>query len=122
MPRCKSDLIFNHINALKTIYPNAPASTMDADTLYSKLRALENRAHRLAERECNEQVPQATSERIEKEVLDALDALLGFRAHGPRPFLNGDPRGYAIKLNDRDVKAHAIHKDWGGYGIIAPEF
>lgn len=46
-------------------------------------------------------------------------------------FVNLDPRGYALKIDDewvRDQRADhrtaykaAIHQDWGGYGIIAPE-
>lgn len=37
--------------------------------------------------------------------------------------LNGDPRGYALKIDDtwmREAKT-PLHQDWGGYGIIAPE-
>jgi hypothetical protein len=39
-------------------------------------------------------------------------------------FINRDPRGYALKIDDawmRETNA-ALHTDWGGYGIIAPEF
>lgn len=38
-------------------------------------------------------------------------------------FLNQDPRGYALKIKDNYVRLHGlnIYKDWGGYGIIAPE-
>lgn len=53
----------------------------------------------------------------------------------PRPlvpvFINRDPRGYALKIDDewlrkmRDnpntVHLASIERDWGGYGIIAPE-
>jgi hypothetical protein len=39
-------------------------------------------------------------------------------------FLNGDARGYALKIQDDYVRDNNldIHKDWGGYGILAPEF
>jgi hypothetical protein len=38
-------------------------------------------------------------------------------------FLNRDPRGYALKIDDEWMRsqAHPLHRDWGGYGIIAPE-
>ena len=38
-------------------------------------------------------------------------------------FLNTDPRGYALKIPDEIVKKNAwtIHKDWGEYGIFAPD-
>jgi len=38
-------------------------------------------------------------------------------------FLNTDPRGYALKIPDEIVKENAwtIHKDWGEFGILAPD-
>lgn len=43
-------------------------------------------------------------------------------------FINRDPRGYALKVNDewqreqkKAGKPYIGHEDWGGYGIIAPE-
>ena len=38
-------------------------------------------------------------------------------------FVNRDPRGYALKIEDEYVRANGlqIHRDWGGYGILAPE-
>lgn len=38
--------------------------------------------------------------------------------------LNRDPRGYALKIDDEWMRAHrdvVLHRDWGGYGIIAPD-
>jgi len=39
-------------------------------------------------------------------------------------FINHDPRGYALKIKSEYVKDHnlKIHQDWGGFGIIAPDF
>ena len=54
---------------------------------------------------------------------DLYDAFLGITGH-EAIFLNGDPRGYALKIKDdfiRDNKVN-IYKDWGGYGIFAPDF
>lgn len=41
----------------------------------------------------------------------------------PPIFVNCDPRGYALKIPNEYVRGHEldIHKDWGGYGIIAPD-
>lgn len=38
-------------------------------------------------------------------------------------FVNRDPRGYALKIDDAWMREHrpGLHQDWGGYGIIAPE-
>lgn len=37
-------------------------------------------------------------------------------------FINHDPRGYALKLKSEFCEGKNIHKDWGGYGILAPDF
>lgn len=37
-------------------------------------------------------------------------------------FVNGDPRGYALKIDpENGTVPPGMHKDWGGYGILAPE-
>lgn len=37
---------------------------------------------------------------------------------------NGDARGYALKIEDNYMRENNIvlFQDWGGYGIIAPDF
>ncbi len=37
----------------------------------------------------------------------------------PGFFVNGDARGYALKLQPGSTR-HALHCDWGGYQILAP--
>ena len=39
-------------------------------------------------------------------------------------FVNGDCRGYALKIFDDYIRKNdiTIYRDWGGYGIIAPDF
>jgi hypothetical protein len=38
-------------------------------------------------------------------------------------FLNDDARGYSLKIRDEWMREHKaeLHRDWGGYGILAPE-
>ena len=36
--------------------------------------------------------------------------------------INFDPRGYALKLKPEFCKDKNIYRDFGGYGIIAPDF
>lgn len=38
-------------------------------------------------------------------------------------FVNLDPRGYALKINDEWMRANNVrlHSDFGGYGILAPD-
>lgn len=94
------------------------------DALARRLHRIEAEAHRLAERECNEQLPEGYSEKVEASILRRLDVLLGFKALGIPVIVNGDPRGYALKIDDAWMREHCdieLHRDMGGYGIIAPE-
>jgi len=38
-------------------------------------------------------------------------------------FINGDPRGYSLKVRPEYMAEHGIDlpRDWGGYGLIAPD-
>lgn len=104
------------------------ACTYEGEEVYKKLIRIENKMHRLAERECNGDVPEQQSERetlaAEKQVNELLPRLKNFGGF----FFNGDPRGYAIKIKE-DVKEKIfaetgfnMHCDFGGYGILAPDF
>lgn len=116
--------IYSHGVKLKAIFKSPAAHMLSAVSLCKRLHRIEAEAHRLAERECNEQLPEGYSERKEASILRRLDDLLGFKARGIPVFLNGDPRGYALKIEDAYVKALNldIERDMGGYGILAPEF
>ena len=37
-------------------------------------------------------------------------------------FINFDPRGYALKLKSEFCEGKQIYKDFGGYGILSPDF
>ena len=102
---------------------NLPEGT-GPTTLCKRVHRLEGEAHRLAENECNGTVTTEQVEKKEKSILKRLDAILNFRAQNIPVFVNGDPRGYALKIDDGYVRDHGldIYRDWGGYGIIAPEF
>ena len=98
---------------------------VDPYELCRKVHRLELKAHRLTTMLCNE--PNVTEEEQDREsekILKSLDKILNFRAQGIPVFINYDPRGYALKIKDKYVREHGltIYQDWGGYGIIAPEF
>lgn len=95
--------------------------------LCRKLRRIEARGSRLAMRVCNgPEMSEADQEAEEAAILAAADALLQFSALASKVpvVLNLDPRGYALKIGDEWTRTHApaMYRDWGGYGIIAPEF
>tara|TARA_R110000751_G_scaffold54990_1_gene118041 strand:+ start:75 stop:470 length:396 start_codon:yes stop_codon:yes gene_type:complete len=106
------DKIQKHGDNLKAIFN----LNIDSIKLCKQLFRLENKAHRLAEDNCN-----GITDNIESDtnkIIDKVKKILNTN----EVFFNGDPRGYALKLCDQFSKDKIIHKDWGGYGIIAPDF
>lgn len=110
------------------------AYSVTGEEIYTKLRRLEAHAHRLAELECNGEIDEEKaakrSETIEKQVRKLLPRLTYFdnNKHA-RFFLNGDPRGYALKMGEQaanlltaQMLGISPYTDWGGYVILCPEF
>jgi hypothetical protein len=62
-------------------------------------------------------------EQADNELQNSLDRILNFRKQGIPVFTNGDPRGYILKIKEDYMRENQvkIERDWGGYGIIAPE-
>lgn len=105
--------------------------------LCKRLRTLEAKAQKLAMDYCNGEngVNADNFEALATPIMEQVYKLLNngiYRDDRPHQrkvpiFLNGDVRGYALKINDAYVKTlelqgKPIYKDWGGYGILAPDF
>lgn len=116
--------IQKHGQNLLAIFPNATKA--DPVSLAKTLFSLENKAHRLTELLCDS-IPATTKDAAESE-LDKIEIkakkLLGVPADAPYVFINHDPRGYALKIKDAWLRDnnHVLYRDWGGYGILAPDF
>lgn len=113
-----------HGENLLRIFPNA--TERDPVKLCKKLRRIEAEAHAFALRLCNgPEFDEGEADEIGDEIHDRAKRLLfgepGFSA--VRVMLNRDPRGYALKIPDADMAKFSLvlHRDWGGYGIIAPD-
>ena len=102
-----------HGRQLLAIFPEA--AEKDPDRLCRKLRKLESEAHQLAENACNGVGSDHEAET--ERVVCAVQRLL--RDDAGRVWINGDPRGYALKINLRP--GEQLYQDFGGYGIIAPD-
>ena len=116
--------IKKHGEDIKKIF-SLPADT-DPIKLCKSLRRRETEAQMIQEIHGNGFYELASKQ--EAELMIKLKALLmpngtpeEFLKFGI--FLNTDPRGYALKIPDDIVKENAwtIHKDWGEFGIIAPD-
>jgi len=89
--------------------------------IWEKLNRLENKANRICTAQCNGEGNQDKQnkqlEHIEKRVLQLLPNL-----EPENFFINGDPRGYSLKIKESKATELKLHKDWGGYGILTPQF
>ncbi len=117
--------IENHGANLNAIFETG----LDNVKLAKKLHSLEVKAHKLAEDYCNGENGVITENWEEKcePILKAVDKILNYKRKGIPIFVNGDARGYALKIDDNFMKGYLshggkFHTDWGGYGILAPEF
>lgn len=87
----------------------------------AQINAIERRAHKLAEDHCNIEMSEATLNKRMNKIIEQTTTAFG----GSLPdnfFINLDPRGYALKINQENTSAPLSYQDLGGYGIIAPEF
>jgi hypothetical protein len=95
----------------------------DGKKLSLALWKLELKAHKAAEDYCNGV--------IDGDAFDGIAAFTGvvvqglFQGNLEGLKINGDPRGYALKIDDAVFKEKyfdtGITRDWGGYGILSPE-
>jgi hypothetical protein len=107
----------NHHKALETL--RAPGVTTNGLDLWRKLCRVESAAHLVATHYCNGAVDGDHWEMIKEDTRAKVARIFGKLPDGF--FVNGDPRGYALKLDNEKVTIpEGMHKDWGGYGILAP--
>ena len=100
---------------------NPPIS--DPVKLCKKLRRLEGNLSRLFTKACNESV----SYDLQDQESDKATAIIrGLLPGLPEKaiHINRDPRGYALKIDDQYFRDSCIslYMDFGGYGILAPDF
>ena len=111
--------IEQHGNNLNAIFN----TSYDAITLAKKLHSLERKAHKIALDWCNGDngIDSDNIDTYTQPILKAVSKILGDKY--PINF-NGDARGYTLKIDDTIVRENnlTIYTDWGGYGILAPDF
>ena len=114
--------IRQHGESLQAIFPKT--RDLDPVSLCRRLRRIEGQAERAALDHCNGVTDCDAWERESENILRKLDRILGYVAAGVPVFVNGDPRGYALKIEMtgwHGAPKMRLHRDRGGYGIIAPE-
>ena len=115
--------ITEHGENLKRLF-GLPENT-DLVKLAKRLRRWETKAHTWALEYCNGDIQpnEEEADEFEEAIIRGVRKVLGDM---PVPVLfNKDPRGYALKIPYkwmRDNPRARLHTDWGGYGILCPEF
>ena len=118
--------ILAHGNNLNAIFNTG----LEPIELCKKLHRLELKAHKIATDYCNGD-NGITSENIDSHtepILKSAKKILFSNYPDMNKtdiiFFNGDARGYTLKISDKFIRGnnYSIHTDWGGYGILAPDF
>ena len=82
------------------------------------LLALEKKAHKWAEDSCNFPLSDRTETRRSNIIMRDIARIFGKVPAGF--YLNGDPRGCALKIDpEKGGDVSDMVTDWGGYGMIA---
>lgn len=115
--------IEKHGNDLNQIFNTG----LDAITLCKKLHSLEIKANKIACDWCNGVIETENIDAILMPLMKKVRTILGNESAATGKYyvmFNGDARGYALKISDKIVKGNnlQIYTDWGGYGIICPDF
>ena len=109
-----------HGEALKRLFIMPPDT--DAVKLCKRVFRVENMAHRAAEDYCNGKIDGSALDSVERAIFRRLSKIFGMNVSGP-VFFNTDPRGYALKLTEKETKESGFYfRDMGGNGILAPDF
>lgn len=86
---------------------------------YRSLKTFENRANRIATAWCNGDIDEGQYDFAMFKVEVGVKRLF----NGTMPdgfFINSNPQGYALKI--RDTVNTLSQRDWGNYGLLAPDF
>lgn len=117
--------VIKHGNAILAAFPNA--SERDPLALCRKLRRIETSLEKPMVAYCNGEIDYQEVDKIKGQAWTRLVKLLGVSPHYDAIFINTDPRGYALKIDNETesgaalIKQHGIYTDFGGYGILAPD-
>jgi len=88
----------------------------DPVKLCKRLRKIEKVMRQACLAYCNGLMDIQTLENVEIKANEQLRKILGDASS--QVVINTDPRGYSLKI---DNPPHTIYRDFGGYGIVAPD-
>lgn len=117
-PQLKS-LVQRHMDKLSKIL----GVTITEDKMLA-LAEIELEGHRFAEKCCNGELTDDEYCKLLGQAASRAYELLTNGEYNSAVMFNGDPRGHFLKLEYKFLieKESKLTTDWGGYGIIVPDF
>ena len=120
----RKEALTNHYTALEKLAILCGLENPDGKKLSLKLWKLEQIASKAAVDYCNGVIQYEEFETITNPIETQVNALFNGNLKGL--FINGDPRGYALKIQDKEFRelyrdATRLTQDVGGYGILSPD-
>ena len=111
--------ILSHGLKLKRIFPDSSGGPVE---LCKTLRRLERKIDKASEAYANGTMSHEEYGKKDKVALNNLKLILG--PTNIKIFINSDCRGYALKIDSDQavIEEENLERDWGGYGILAPDF
>jgi hypothetical protein len=99
----------------------------DVVPVCKKLLTLENKANKLMVDFCNGFLDVNTLDYATEKVYNTLLRILSLSHSSPLAkelIINRDARGYTLKIAESFIRENRfiIYRDFGGYGILAPDF
>jgi hypothetical protein len=85
-----------------------------------QLKRLDARYYKFSLEYCNGLIESDIFEKYTNEIEEKVKDLLQDKSELIK--FNSDPRGHAFKIKEEYVKDTHIIRDWGGDGILFPEF
>jgi hypothetical protein len=117
--------ISSHGEDLRIIFSFSPQS--DMVSICKKLFSLEYKGNKIMVDFCNGLIDSNTIDYATEKIFNTLLFILHLSHSSPLAksiIINRDPRGYCLKIASSYIHANnlKIYRDFGGYGIIAPDF
>jgi hypothetical protein len=104
-----------HMAALALI-----SGVSDGEAVYRLLRPIEKAASKMAVKYSNGEITEKAYDRSVDRMMEEIKIVVPVEGI----FINSDPRGYALKVDDQVMrdKGYRLERDMGGYGLLAPDF
>lgn len=120
----RKQALLNHYSSLEKLAILCGLENPDGKKLSLKLFKLEQIANKAATNYCNGEIEHFQYEDIVNPIEDKVKLLFNQQLKGF--FVNSDPRGYSLKIQDSTFKElyrekTGLTSDWGGYGILSPD-